>query len=551
MKKFIILYLLFLTACHLDKLVDLNCANPPIAAFKADTTTCEIPCAIQFTNLSQEATSYKWIFNNGSTSESQTPPLQNYLESGSYSVLLIAGNGANCSDTAELQINVTKPTDYQMVIASFTANTLFCKAPCTISFTNNSSNATDYLWDFGDGTPKVTPPNPASISHTFQCSGVYNVVLNASNPKWTALDTIQVRITTDNFNKNIKYQGVETRAKVARPTPDGGFIVAGTIREEDAWLAKIDALGNTIWANNYTGDRFDDVQILPDGSYVAIGAEGGLFDSKALLAKIDANGIVQGTIKPLDIPTDSEYCNSFVLAPNGDCIIAGVSGTSTTSPMDFLVAKVNAQGDYIWSKNFGNSQAIRFKTKIIRASSGEYIFAGTWFNGGPSGYRDIVICSISDIGQINWTKTLGKPNTQNEVADIKELPTGGFVLVGYTRASGDEDIYLVKTDAMGNQVDDYILIDANTKSYPAGIEVLPDDTYIIAGDNSPMTGISQTFLAKVKWKSSPTWTRQFNTIGEIYPNSLVKVPKDCGYIMGGSWNNTDALLIKTDADGKL
>ena len=50
--------------------------------------------------------------------------------------------------------------------------------PLTVRFTDESENATEYNWDFGDGTTS-TIRNP---THTFQLPGTYHVVLSVPGP---------------------------------------------------------------------------------------------------------------------------------------------------------------------------------------------------------------------------------------------------------------------------------------------------------------------------------------------------------------------------------
>lgn len=70
-------------------------------------------------------------------------------------------------------------------------------APLTVNFTNNSTNATSYYWDFGDGGASTnTQP-----TYTFSNPGTYQVMLAASNPNScktedTAFVTIHVSTDT-------------------------------------------------------------------------------------------------------------------------------------------------------------------------------------------------------------------------------------------------------------------------------------------------------------------------------------------------------------------
>ncbi len=64
-----------------------------------------------------------------------------------------------------------------IVTAAFTAQPLTGCAPLTVNFTNTSTNATHYLWVFGDGDSAAV----ASPSHTFNTIGTYQVMLIASS----------------------------------------------------------------------------------------------------------------------------------------------------------------------------------------------------------------------------------------------------------------------------------------------------------------------------------------------------------------------------------
>ncbi|MBU0765818.1 MAG: PKD domain-containing protein [Bacteroidetes bacterium] len=131
---------------------------------------------VSFTNLSSNSDFYTWDFGDG-TSSSQTNPSHTYNDAGTYMVQLTAGNSICDPVTFD---SITLPVvvlDSNEVYASFSYSPW---APCTgdtVFFTSNSLNATDYYWDFGDGTTS-TQQDP---SHVFQLSGFYDVTLIACN----------------------------------------------------------------------------------------------------------------------------------------------------------------------------------------------------------------------------------------------------------------------------------------------------------------------------------------------------------------------------------
>jgi gliding motility-associated-like protein len=82
------------------------------ASFTATPTTGPKPLNVSFSNSSTGATSYLWDFGNGSTS-SATNPSTVYLQSGTYTVFLIAMNGGPpCIDTVSMTINVFEEALY-------------------------------------------------------------------------------------------------------------------------------------------------------------------------------------------------------------------------------------------------------------------------------------------------------------------------------------------------------------------------------------------------------------------------------------------------------
>ena len=78
------------------------------------------------------------------------------------------------------------------IAAAFAANqTSICYVPVPVQFTNNTTNATDYIWSFGDGSTDASI-NP---SHTYTASGVYSVKLVSSACSGAVADSVSTTIT--------------------------------------------------------------------------------------------------------------------------------------------------------------------------------------------------------------------------------------------------------------------------------------------------------------------------------------------------------------------
>jgi len=173
------------------------------ASFTQSTTTTCTGNAVTFTNTSQPGPGTStWNFGDGSTFTG-TNATHAYGSQGTYTVTLIV-NYNNCSDTATSTVVVNQgPTP------SFTSNAqMSCSTPFTVNFTNTSVGGVSYVWNFGDGTPTSTQPNP---SHTYAAVGSYTVTLTV-----TAANGCSNTIVIPNYI--LVYNGVMT---IAANPPSG------------------------------------------------------------------------------------------------------------------------------------------------------------------------------------------------------------------------------------------------------------------------------------------------------------------------------------------
>ena len=141
--------------------------------FSANQTIGYIPMAVQFTDTSYNATDYYWEFGDGATSIDQNP-VHSYTVPGIYSV--------NHESTNAHDFFWTNKSNYINVLsnpvhADFYADTTSGNAPITVHFTDTSTNATTWSWDFGDSNSSSSR-NP---THIYSFAGTFTVSLTASN----------------------------------------------------------------------------------------------------------------------------------------------------------------------------------------------------------------------------------------------------------------------------------------------------------------------------------------------------------------------------------
>ncbi|MEZ4775163.1 MAG: PKD domain-containing protein [Bacteroidia bacterium] len=145
---------------------------------------------VNFTNLSQNADQFSWDFGDGGTAISPNPS-HNFIGAGVYPVQLIACNSVcdplRC-DTIEIPVIVI---DTAQIAANFFPSSITTCEGDSVTFSNFSVNADQYLWNFGDGTTSVLE----EPTHAWQTTGTYTVTLIASGSGLS--DTLSRAVTVN------------------------------------------------------------------------------------------------------------------------------------------------------------------------------------------------------------------------------------------------------------------------------------------------------------------------------------------------------------------
>lgn len=177
----------------------INALAAPQASFSANKTIGCGPTTVQFSDLSTAAagtsnSSWFWDFGDGTNSTQQNPS-KTYSDAGVYTVTLRVTNNVGCSHvfTRANYISVSSG-----VIADFKyTEPTTCGIPVAINFSNFSEGpgALSYVWNFGDGSPTVTTPEP---SHNYTTRGKYTVTLTTTSDLGCS-NTVQKEINVGTY----------------------------------------------------------------------------------------------------------------------------------------------------------------------------------------------------------------------------------------------------------------------------------------------------------------------------------------------------------------
>ena len=328
------------------------------------------------------------------------------------------------------------------------------------------------------------------------------------------------------------------------------------------WSITTDASGNI-----YIAGYFQDTVDFDPSSGVDIYTSNGGYD--IFVQKLDANGNYLWT-KTFG-GSNSEVGRSITTDTSGNIYIAGyfketvdfdpsssVDIYTSNGSNDAFVQKLDANGNYLWTKTFGGT-ANEYAQSITMDASGNIYIAGYFqdtVDFDPSsgidiytsnGFYDAFVQKLDANGNYLWTKTFG--GTSAEYAkSITTDALGNIYIAGYFQetvdfdpsssvdiytSNGGYDAFVQKMDANGNYLwtktfggtgYDYaqsITTDAANNIYITGsFSGLADFDPSSGVDTLSSNGDDDVFVQKLGANGNYQWTKTFGGTGLDYAYSI-------------------------------
>jgi hypothetical protein len=240
-----------------------------------------------------------------------------------------------------------------------------------------------------------------------------------------------------------------------RQTHDGGFIIAGetgSFEHFDVCLIGTDSNGHTLWTKRFGDTEWDQAWAVDgtlDGGYMLFGntitSRSGLHDYDAYLAKTDANGDTLWTKvcggSESDIAFDGRHTS------DGGYILTGWTDSYGSGNQDVYVVKTDARGDTLWTRAFGGT-SYDFGYSVIEARDGGFVVAGHTYSSEVR-CADVYVVKMGVLGNPLWEYRYGGPDCERGYS-IQQTSDGGYVVAGSTSRAGwgrnDSDVLLMKTE---------------------------------------------------------------------------------------------------------
>jgi hypothetical protein len=198
-----------------------------------------------------------------------------------------------------------------------------------------------------------------------------------------------------------------------------------------------------------------------DGTVLVIGSTGGAgaASDAVLVALYESTGVRRWRREIATAGYDYGY--AIAPAPDGGVFAGGftsgaLAGATNAGRLDSWIARYDAAGSLLWSRQFGTPGDDRLFAGASDAS-GNFIAFGD-AETTPSGQADLFLHSYAPTGLLRWSRQFG--TTDNDLAFACATDASGAIFVhGMTRGSfapgsvkpAEPDVYLAKFDAAGTE----------------------------------------------------------------------------------------------------
>jgi hypothetical protein len=401
--------------------------------------------------------SYQWRFNGtnlpGATAPSLLVPNSQFINAGTYSVLVGNPYGAATSSNAVLTVNSAP-----VIIAQPANQVASVAAPATFNVGVAGTAPFSYQWRFnGSAIPGATNAAYSLSGVVGAHAGQYSVVLTNLYGVVTStnasLTTIPVRVYSP---WGTTAGGTESDVgKAVAVDVNGNAFVAGfytgtaafgtnaltSAGARDGFLAKYSSAGQLLWLRSFGGVGFDSVNAVAVdtngncylvGSYEGVAAFGSvtLTNTSAssfadvFIAKFNPGG-TNVWARSLGVASSHDLGNAVALDGAGNIFVAGQStlgsfnGVTLTNHGRAFLAKYDNAGNPQWARKAGGGPTGQFDeaTGLAADAAGNVYLAGVFatatasFDGGFAlanrGGFDSFLARYDVNGGAQWAQQMG------------------------------------------------------------------------------------------------------------------------------------------------
>lgn len=237
-------------------------------------------------------------------------------------------------------------------------------------------------------------------------------------------------------------------------TSDGGYLICGYYWASsqtvfDVIMIKTNAIGTQEWRKEYSfqngmADYVASITSTSDGGFVFCGqsqAFTGNYYYDAYLYKIDLLGDSVWYQRYGNAGMSDEAANHVLRATDDGFLISG-SQENDGASKDWFIAKTDDEGFQQWSYVFGDYYH-EVALSADECNDQGFLVAGDFYDGTWNAN----LVRFNYYGDTLWTKKWGTEFNSQHAYDVKQLEDGGYIVIGTTETLSDNlNIYLTRLE---------------------------------------------------------------------------------------------------------
>lgn len=319
-----------------------------------------------------------------------------------------------------------------------------------------------------------------------------------------------------------------------------------TIGQTTQFMTRIGSSGPD---NSGCYDDHGDIIYASDSGFIVTGTIGETTSERdILLARLNQNGDTLWT-RILGQAGSYQFGRALSSFNKNDFILLSENNNSYCSSSSYII-RFNEMGDTVWCKAFfypANAKGI----DVIQSSDGNILalFQYMPFSPFPSWDYGLMLVKLDSNGNIMWDKGYSYTGEYITPANIVENTDGSILMSGQI-GMGPVDLFLLKTDAQGNVLwaNSLIIPSSNEEGY--NIYSYPDGTTLALGRFTDTDGSYKTLLYKVNTMGKLLWMKKIKLLRDTRSSAMCGI----GYrvFVGGSSTNSfsnQTMMMEVDSSG--
>ena len=310
---------------------------------------------------------------------------------------------------------------------------------------------------------------------------------------------------------------------------------------------------DTIWTRIYGFGDDSELglcgNVCSDGGYIAGGISyyfPGL-SGEFWLVRTDANG---DTIWTRNYG-GGRWQEAHYVIQTADGGFAVCGGTNVAvGDYDLYVVKTDSLGDTLWTQSYGASAQQDDGQAIIQTSDGGYLAVGSGWNGILS---DLMMVRLNGGGDILWTKFYGATYSSDYGYGVVETPDSGFAVTGNYDSGGASNLWLLRTNANGDTLWTRKFDFNNYWDVGNQIVMTSDGGFAIGGRTFLNSSVYRILALRTDSLGNEIWHSQFAGLGLAFGESIDKT-SDGGFVVAGGTRadlvgSLDYYIVRVDSMG--